>query len=155
VAKGGRSYTGYRAHIATDRNGIITDYVYDSANVSEHTRFDQLARNETKAVYADSGCRSKDRVEALRKRGVFPGLCHRRVKAQKQLSAEQKRFNRLIAPVRAFVEHPFAWVKRWLNNRRARYRGLARNGLDFALSAMACNFCRSFTIKPATVVGGM
>ena len=155
VAKGGRSYTGFRAHIATDRNGIITDYVYDSANVSEHRHFDYLARNETKAVYADSGCRSKDRVEALKKRGVFAGLCHRRVKAQKELSAEQKRFNRLIAPLRAFVEHPFAWVKRRLNNRRARYRGLARNGLDFALSAMACNFCRSFTIKPATVVGGM
>lgn len=54
-------------------------------------------------------------------------------------SCGAKRLNRLIAPIRAFVEHPFAWIKRGLNNRQARYRGLARNACDFALSAMACN----------------
>jgi IS5 family transposase len=149
TVKGGRTYNGYRAHIASDRQGIITDYVYDAANVSEHEHFDHLARNETRAVYADSGCRSKDRVEKLRKRGVVAGICHRRVRGQKDLTPEQRRFNRLIAPIRAFVEHPFAWIKVRLNNRRARYRGLARNAMDFALSAMACNFCRSFSLKPA------
>lgn len=150
--KAGRSYTGYRAHIATDRQGIITDYIYDSANVSEHAHFDALAANETKAVFADSGCRSKQRAEELRNRGVLPGISHHRHKGQKELTPEQKRFNRLIAPIRAFVEHPFGWIKSRLNNRRTRYRGLARNAMDFALSAMACNFCRSFTLKPA--IGG-
>lgn len=145
--KGGRAYHGYRAHIATDRRGIITDYVYDSASVSEHEHFDHLARNEHKAVIADSGCRSRDRVQRLRDRGVVAGLCHRRVRGQKELTAEQKRFNRLIAPLRAFVEHPFAWIKGRLHNRRVRYRGVARNALDFALSAVACNFCRSFTLQ--------
>ena len=152
TVKGGRTYNGYRAHIATDRRGIITDYVYDAANVSEHEHFDHLARNEKKAVFADSGCRSKDRVEQLRNRGVVAGICHRRVRGQKELTPEQKRFNRLVAPIRAFVEHPFAWIKGRLNNRRARYRGLSRNAMDFALSAMACNFCRSFSLKP--VQGG-
>ena len=147
TVKGGRSYHGYRAHIATDRRGIITDYVYDTASVSEHEHFDHLARNEHKAVIADSGCRSKDRVQRLRQRGVVAGLCHRRVRGQKELTPLQKRLNRLIAPLRAFVEHPFAWIKGRLNNRRCRYRGLARNALDFALSAVACNFCRSFTLK--------
>ena len=147
TVKGGRSYHGYRAHIATDRHGIITDYVYDTASVSEHDHFDHLARNEHKAVIADSGCRSKERVQRLRDRGVVAGLCHRRVRGQKELTPGQKRFNRLIAPLRAFVEHPFAWIKGRLNNRRCRYRGLARNALDFALSAVACNFCRSFTLK--------
>jgi IS5 family transposase len=148
TVKGGRTYNGYRAHTATDRRGIITDYVYDAANVSEHEHFDHLARNETKAVFADSGCRSKDRVEKLQKRGVIAGLCHRRVRGQKELTPQQSRLNRLIAPIRAFVEHPYAWIKGRLNNRRARYRGLARNAMDFALSAMACNFCRSFTLAP-------
>ena len=152
TVKGGRTYNGYRAHTATDRRGIITDYVYDAANVSEHEHFDHLARNETNAVFADSGCRSKDRVEKLRKRGVVAGICHRRVRGQKELTPEQKRFNRLVAPIRAFVEHPYAWIKGRLNNRRARYRGLARNAMDFALSAVACNFCRSFSLQPA--IGG-
>jgi len=150
--KQGRSYHGFRAHVATDRRGIITDYVYDTASVSEHDHFDQLASRENKAVFADSGCRSKDRVQKLRDRGVVAGLCHRRVRGQKELTAGQKRLNRLIAPIRAFVEHPFAWIKQRLNNRRARYRGVARNALDFALSAMACNFCRSFTLKPVQAV---
>lgn len=148
TVKGGRSYHGYRAHIATDRRGIITDYVYDTAKVSEHEHFDSLAGNETRAVFADSGCRSRERVDRLRKRGVIAGICHRRVRGQKELTPEQRRFNRLIAPIRAFVEHPFAWIKRRLNNRRVRYRGLRRNALDFALSAMTCNWCRSMAIKP-------
>jgi IS5 family transposase len=149
TAKGGRSYHGYRAHVATDRRGIITDFVYDTASVSEHEHFDHLARNETRAIFADSGCRSKERVEKLRQRGVIAGFCHRRVKGQKELTPQQKRLNRLIAPIRAFVEHPFAWIKGRLNNRRTRYRGVARNAMDFALSAMACNFCKSFTLQPA------
>jgi len=152
TVKGGRSYHGFRAHVATDRRGIITDYVYDTASVSEHEHFDKLAGNEKKAVFADSGCRSKERVEKLRERGVLPGICHRRVRGQKELTAEQKRINRLIAPIRAFVEHPFAWIKQRLNQRRARYRGVTRNALDFALSAMACNFCRSFTLTATAPV---
>lgn len=147
TVKGGRSYHGYRAHVATDRRGIITDYVYDTASVSEHEHFDHLARHETKAVFADSGCRSKDRVRRLRERGVTAGLCHRRVRGQTELTATQKRMNRLIAPIRAFVEHPLGWIKGRLNHRRCRYRGVARNALDFCLSAVACNFCRSLTLQ--------
>ena len=51
---------------------------------------------------------------------------------------------RLIAPIRAFVEHPFAWIKGRLNTAAgALPRAGARNALDFAL---ACNFCRSFSL---------
>lgn len=147
--KGGRPHHGFRAHVATDRRGTVTDYVYDTASVSEHEHFDHLARNERTAVFADSGCRSKARIAALRERGVKPFFCHRRVRGQAELRPEQRRLNRLIAPIRAFVEHPFAWVKGRLNNRRCRYRGLARNAFDFALMAVAYNFCRSFTLKGA------
>jgi transposase, IS5 family len=145
--KHGRAYHGYRAHVATDPRSIITDFVYDTASVSEHTHFDALAAAEDKAVYADSACRSKDRVEKLEKRGVFAGICHRRVRGQKELSAEQRAFNRLVSGVRAMVEHPFAWIKR-MTGGRTRYRGLVRNALDFALAAVAYNFKRSFSLSP-------
>ena len=148
TAKAGRGYHGYRAHVAADANGIVTDFVYDTASVSEHTHFDHLARDETKAVYADSGCRSKDRVAKLGARGVFAGICHRRVRGQAELSAEQKAFNRAVSKVRAFVEHPFAWIKR-MSGARARYRGCVRNAVDFALAAVAYNFRRSFSVKAA------
>lgn len=146
--KHGRPYNGYRAHIATDTNGIVTDYVYDTARVSEHMHFDALAQKEQKAVYADSGCRSQARINGLEGRGVEAFFCHRRVRGQKQLSDEQKRFNRGVSKVRAFVEHPFAWIK-GMTGGRVRYRGLTRNAVDFALAAMVYNFRRSFSVKPA------
>jgi IS5 family transposase len=149
TVKGGRSYHGFRAHVATDRRGIVKDYVFDTASVSEHQHFDHLARNETKVVYADSGCRSRERIERLQKRGVTAAFCHRRVRGQKELTPEQRCVNRMIAPIRAFVEHPFAWVKGRLNHRRCRYRGLTRNAFDFALSAMACNLCRGLGLQAA------
>ena len=148
TVKGGRPYFGYRGHIATDRQGVVTDYVFDTASVSEHDHFDHLARNEPDVVFADSGCRGKKRIEEMRARGVTPALCHRRVRGQKELAPEQKRLNRLIAPVRAFVEHPFAWFKRRMNNRRVRYRGAVRNGLDVALMCVAYNFCRVIGLHP-------
>jgi len=146
--KSGRIYHGYRAHVATDRRGIMTDYVFATAATSEHVYFDHLARNEKKAVFADSGCRSQERIERLRNRGVVAVFCHRRVRGQKELSPQQRRMNRLIAPIRALVEHPFAWIKLRLNNRRVRYRGRDRNGVDFGLSAMVYNWYRSMSLQP-------
>jgi IS5 family transposase len=139
TVKGNRAYFGYRAHLASDRQGIVTDFIYDTACVSEHTHFDALAEKETRAVFADSGCRSQDRVARLRARGVLAGLCHRRVRGQKELTPLQQRFNRAVAGIRAFVEHPFAAVKKMLP-RRARYRTLRRNALDFGLCAMIQNW---------------
>jgi IS5 family transposase len=148
TAKGNRAYFGYRAHIAADRQGIITDYIYDTACVSEHTHFDALAEQETHAVFADSGCRSKERVAKLRARGVLACLCHRRVRGQKELTPLQRRFNRAVAGIRAFVEHPFAAVKKMLP-RRARYRTLRRNALDFGLCAVIQNWRKAMPRRSA------
>ena len=139
TAKGNRAYFGYRAHIAADRQGIVTDFVYDSANVSEHTHFDALAEKETRAVFADSGCRSQARVAQLRARGVVAGFCQRRVRGQKELTPGQRRINRIVAGIRGFVEHPFAAIKKMLPQ-RARYRTLRRNALDFSLCATIQNW---------------
>jgi IS5 family transposase len=152
TCKAGRGYFGYRAHVAADRNGILTDFVYDTAAESEHAHFDHLAATEARAVYADSGCRSRARVAALEARGVAANLCHRRVRGQAALTAEQRAFNRAVSTVRACVEHPFAWIKR-MSGRRVRYRGCVRNAVDFALAAVAYNFRRSFSLTPAPAGG--
>lgn len=136
--KHGRTYHGFKAHVATDKRGIIKDYVFDTASGSDHDHADDLMKSETREVYADSGYMSKKRKEELESRNVFYGIAYRRVKGRKELTAEQKAHNRLIAGVRAFVEHPFAWLRK-MNFRRAGYRGLTRNALDFALRAIAYN----------------
>jgi transposase, IS5 family len=53
TVKGNRAYNGYRAHVSTDRQGIMTNSIYDTASVSEHTRFDELAKDEKHAVFAE------------------------------------------------------------------------------------------------------
>ena len=147
--KHGRPYHGYKAHVATDKRGVITDYVFDTAKSSDHAHADHLMRNEETAVYADGGYMSEQRRENLEARNVFCGICYRRVRGQKELTPEQKAHNRLVAGIRACVEHPFAWLRK-MNFWRARYRGLQRNAFDFAMRAIAYNWKRSFSLTPAT-----
>jgi len=146
--KHGRTYHGYKAHIATDTQGLVTDYVFDTARVHDSQYIDQLTEHESQAVYADSAYMAKDRQRRLQAQGVFCGIIERRVRGQDELSAEQRQHNRLCAAVRAIVEHPFAWMKN-MGHRTARYRGLARNAFDFACMVVAYNFKRSFSLVEA------
>ena len=146
--KHGRTYHGYKAHVATDGNGLIKDYVYDTASVHDSKHIDQLIEGETKAVFADSAYMDADRKARLEGDGVFCGIIERRVRGQAELSGTQKAHNRLCASFRAFVEHPFAWIKRTGGFLRTRYRGLQRNALDFGLRAIAYNIERSLSLMP-------
>lgn len=136
---------GYKAHQATDTRGIVTGYVFDTAKVHDSRHADALLESETRAGYADSAYRSKERVAALEAKGVKAMVVHKRVRGQKQLTAEQKAHNHACSVVRAKVEHPRAWMKQ-MGYIKARYRGLARNALDYALTAAAYNLKRSFSL---------
>lgn len=144
--KHGRTYHGYKAHVATDTRGMIVDYVYDTAKVHDSQHIDQLIAGEKKAVYADSAYMDKDRQQRLEKDEVFCGIIQRRVRGQRELTPQQKQHNRACAAVRAAVEHPFAWLKNTGGYLRVRYRGLVRNAVDFGLGAMAYNFKRSLSL---------
>ena len=146
--KNGRTYHGFKAHIATDTNGIIKDYRFDTAKVHDSQHIDDLVADEQHSVFADSAYMNSQRKKRLEDAGIFCGIIHRRVRGQKELTAEQKWHNRLVAGFRAVVEHPFAWMKN-TGFRRARYRGLQRNGIDFGLHAIAYNFKRSFSLHAA------
>ena len=52
--KYGRTYHGYKAHIATDKRGVIIGQLLDTAHVHDCEHIDELIVNETEAVYADS-----------------------------------------------------------------------------------------------------
>lgn len=143
--KHGRTYHGYKAHVATDRQGFVTDYVFDTAKVHDSKHIDQLIEDEDQAVYADSAYMDHKRKARLESEGVFCGIIERRVRGQTELTAEQIKHNRLCAAVRAIVEHPFAWMKN-MGHRLTRYRGLTRNAFDFACMAVAYNFKRSFSL---------
>jgi IS5 family transposase len=137
---------GYKAHIATDTRGLITDWVFDTAKVHDSRHIDQLMEREATAVYADSAYSSQDRRERLKERGIADKIVYKRVRGQQELTTEQKRHNSSCSKVRAFVEHPRAWMVK-MGYTFARYRGLLRNALDFALMAVAYNLKRSFHLQ--------
>jgi IS5 family transposase len=142
---------GYKAHIATDVAGIITDYLFDSAKTHDSRHIDQLTDKETRAVYADSAYRDKTRTERLMGKGVMAMITTKRVRGQKELTPEQRRMNKACSVVRAAVEHPRAWMVK-MGYLTARYRGLTKNAIDFGLMAIGYNLKRSLSLlgRPLT-----
>jgi IS5 family transposase len=136
---------GYKAHVTTDTRGMITDWVFDSARPHDSNHIDQLTVTEQIAVYADSAYGSKERRERLKEKKIADRIVHKRVRGQAELSVQQKMHNTACSRVRAFVEHPRAWMVK-MGYTATRYRGLVRNALDFALMAVAYNFKRSFCL---------
>jgi IS5 family transposase len=145
--KNGETYHGYKGHINADRSAIVTDYRFSDAAPHDSNFIDELTEGETKMVVADSAYRSAEREAHLQRRGVCCAIAFKRRKGQKGLPPLLKRLNRMIASVRAAVEHPFAWM-RAMGYRRVRYRGRRRNELDFALTLVAYNWKRSLSLKP-------
>jgi transposase, IS5 family len=145
--KHGRTYHGYKGHIAADRSAIVTDYRFGTAKEHDSQRIDELTRKETLMVVADTAYRSVEREASMRRRGVTCAIAFKRQKGQADLPPVLKRLNRMIASARARVEHPFAWMGQ-MGYRGARYRGRRRNELDFALNLIAYNWKRSLTLKP-------
>lgn len=143
--KHGRSFHGYKGHIAADLSKIVTDYRFSTAKAHDSNFIDELTEGEARLVAADAAYRSAARQRALEARGVACAIAFKRKKGQPRLPPELKRLNRLIASVRARVEHPFAWM-RGMGLRRARYRGRRRNELDFALTLVAYNWKRSLSL---------
>lgn len=145
--KHGRSCHGYKLHAAVDQgSGILTDVITSSASDHDSRYIDQLIADERRAVFADSAYSDQGRRARLEDRGVLPGICYKRVRGQAELSAFQKKFNRLVARLRAVGEHPFAWMKRLMGFARCRYRGLRRNGFDFTMTGAAYNLKRAASL---------
>jgi len=67
--KHGRVYHGYKGHIATDRNGMIKDYRFDTASAHDSNHIDDFIENEKHSVWADSAYMDKDRKQKLEERG--------------------------------------------------------------------------------------
>jgi transposase, IS5 family len=143
--KHGRTYHGYKGHIAADQSGIVTDYRFSTASHHDARYFDELVRKEKQAAFGDSAYADEARRRVLRSLGVIDAIVYKRVRGQKELFAWQERWNKLVSKTRALVEHPFARMKQ-MGYRRVRYRGLRRNALDFALHLIAHNFKRALSL---------
>lgn len=140
--KNGKSYHGYKTHIATDTKGqFIQRVMVTSATPHDSTVTDDLTRGETIAVFGDSAYVAKERRQTLRAQGIYDGTIDRAYR-HRPLSAKQHKQNRKKSSVRCRIEHAFAWMKGTMRYRSIRYRGLRKNTAHALFVATAYNLKR-------------
>ena len=143
TSKRGRKYHGHKMHIATDTNGIIKKVIATTAKTHDSTQFGALTKDEEKAIFADSGYMQKQRKVDLREKGIFVGIVERRVRGQSKLRPKQSRNNTRFSKIRCLVELPFAFIKRLMNFKEAKYLGVEKNQEHFSFLAACYNLRRT------------
>jgi len=129
-------------HITSDTQGVIKDVIATTAKTHDSTQFDILTKDESKAVFADSGYMSQQRKKELRQKGIFNGIIEQRVRGQKTLRTKQSRNNKRFSKIRSLVELPFAFIKHHMNFKTARYLSITKNQQHFYLLAACYNLKR-------------
>jgi IS5 family transposase len=121
--KGKDWHFGMKAHVGTDRNGIVHSLSTTAANVSDITQMPELLHGEEREVFGDQAYWS----EAHRQAAMAKGIRYRVNRRSRKLTDYQKFINRRRSAARARVEHVFNVVKQLWGFRKVRYRGLAKN----------------------------
>jgi len=136
--KGNQWYFGMKAHVGVDvHSGLVHTAGVTTGSVHDARVMDNLIREDDRAVFGDKGYVNEKKKRAARAAGVLWAVKDQR-KPGRQLSSSQKKRNRKHGAIRAQVEHVFRVLKCQFGYRRARYRGIAKNGAQvFTLLALA------------------
>jgi len=136
--KGNNYHFGMKVHAGVDsQSGLVHTVKITTASVDDKEEMEKLLHGQERAVFGDKGYLSDQDKRAARKKGLFWGVLDK-AKRGKALSRRQHRKNRMLASIRAKVEHPFRVIKRQFGYIKTRYRGLAKNAAQvYALFALA------------------
>ncbi|WP_292295112.1 IS5 family transposase [Marivita sp.] len=125
--KGNDWYFGMKAHVGVDaHSGVVHSLETSTGSVHDSRVWDELLHGEETSVWADRGYVSAEREAAFTGRGKVWGVMRKAPRGGRLHPADED-INRIIAMVRAKVEHPFRVVKRQFGYMKTRYRGLAKN----------------------------
>jgi IS5 family transposase len=124
--KGKEWHFGMKAHVGTDRRGIVHSLTTTAANVSDFSQLPKLLHGQERELFGDQAYWSVLHQHAARERGVRYRV-NRRPQPGYPLTEAQRRLNRLRSAIRARGEHAFHVVKRLWGFTKVRYRGLAKN----------------------------
>ncbi len=108
-----------------EKLGIVMAVGVDDATVTQVAQRHEITRQQIYA-WADKGYVSAERAAAYSGPSQFWGVMRNAPKVGK-LDPIEETINRIIAKVRAKVEHPFRVIKCQFGHVKTRYRGLARN----------------------------
>ncbi len=135
--KGKEWHFGMKAHVGTDKRGIVHSLTTTAANVSDISQMGQLLHGQEREVFGDQAYWSQSHRQGARARGIRYRV-NRRPNPGRPLSRLERRLNRLRSATRARGEHAFHVVKRLWGFTKVRYRGLAKNTARlFAAFALA------------------
>ena len=125
--KGNDWFFGMKAHVGVDADsGVVHSLETTTAKVHDSQLWDELLHGQEDSVWADKGYVSAAREAAFSGPGKFWGVMRKAPKGG-ALDPVDEDINRIIAKVRARVEHPFRVIKRQFGYLKTRYRGLAKN----------------------------
>jgi IS5 family transposase len=124
--KGKDWHFGMKAHVGTDRRGIVHSLTTTHAGAADITQLPQLLHGEEREVFGDQAYWKEADRQAAQAQGIRYRI-NRRGTQHRPLTEYQKRINRARSKARARGEHAFHVVKRLWGFGKVRYRGLAKN----------------------------
>ena len=124
--KGKEWHFGMKAHVGTDKRGIVHSLSTTAANAADISQMHKLLHGQEREVFGDQAYWSEAHRQDALKRGIRYRI-NRRPRYAHPLSAAQRRLNRLRSATRARGEHAFHVVKCLWGFTKVRYRGLAKN----------------------------
>jgi len=117
---------GMKAHVGTDRRGIVHTLVTTAANASDLGQMVHLLHGAEREVYGDQAYWSESHRQAALSRGIRYRV-NRRGNHGHKLSRTERAINRIRSATRARAEHVFHVIKNLWGFTKVRYRGLAKN----------------------------
>jgi transposase, IS5 family len=124
--KGKDWHFGMKAHVGTDKRGIVHSLTTTAANVHDSTQMAKLLHGEEREVFGDQAYWNESHRQSARALGIRYRI-NRRASGQRPLTEHERRINQLRSRARARCEHAFQVVKHLWGFSKVRYRGLAKN----------------------------
>lgn len=124
--KGKQWHFGMKAHVGTDKRGIVHSLATTDAAAADITQMHKLLHGEESEVFGDQAYWSQAHRQAAKARGIRYRI-NRRGTAARPLTEHQLFINQVRSKARARGEHAFHVVKRLWGFAKVRYRGLAKN----------------------------
>jgi IS5 family transposase len=123
--KGKNWHFGMKAHVGTDRRGIVHSLSTTAANVHDGNQMHRLLHGKEREVFGDQAYWNESHRQSALAKGIRYRINRRGT--TRPLSDYQRFINRRRSAARARVEHVFHVVKHLWGFTKVRYRGLAKN----------------------------
>lgn len=125
--KGNAWHFGMKLHIGVDRDsGLIHSLVTTTAKEADCTQIEALLHGQERSVWADRGYDYPKVRATITAQGALDAVAIRRRPGEPECD-EVLLHNKVVAKIRARVEHVFRVLKCQFGYTRVRYRGLAKN----------------------------